>query len=179
MDPQLHQPRCSSKDRGHSLPKCLNSGITHFRIVAIVVMALFRLRKLKSTRLSSSEFRNHLGAFPYIGRKAYGSKLTTSSSECVGVVSDRGLARWLRSEQVLLDVRECFSSLQRSLDVHSLHHSHEHEQQAGVQKPMSISSSRTFGELCKEFKSLTLKCHQDFLGKARGHFNLIMLSRGV
>ena len=80
---------------------------------------------------------------------------------------------------MLLDVRECFSSLQRSLDVHSLHHSHEHEQQAGVQKPMSISSSSTFGELSKEFKSLTLKCHQDFLCKARGHFNLIMLSRGV
>ena len=77
---------------------------------------------------------------------------------------------------MLLDVRECFSSLQRSLDVHSLHHSHEHEQQAGVQKPMSIRSSSTFGELVK---SLTLKCHQDFLGKARGHFNLIMLSRGV
>ena len=75
MDPQLHQPRCNSKDRGHSLPKCLNSVITHFRIVAIVVMALFRLRKLKSTRLSSSEFSNHLGVFPsrfpYIGRKAY------------------------------------------------------------------------------------------------------------
>ena len=76
---------------------------------------------------------------------------------------------------MLLDVRECFSNLQRSLDMHSLHHSHEHEQQAGVQKPMSNSSSRTFGEL----KSLTLKCHQDFLGKARGHFNLIVLSCGV
>ena len=77
---------------------------------------------------------------------------------------------------MLLDVRECFSSLQRSLDVHSLHHSHEHEQQTGVQKPMSISSSSTFEELGKEFKYLTSKCHQDFLGKARGHF---YLSHGV
>lgn len=174
VDPQLRQPRYSSRYGSHSLPEHLNRGIVHFRIVTIVVVALFRLRKLKGRRLQPSlsnfsEVRDHLGVLPYIGLKASRS----SSSECVGVVSDRGLARWLRSEQVLLDVRECYSSLQKPLDVHSVRCNREHDQQAGVQKPTSIISLQSSRELGEELKSLVFKCHQDFLGKARRHFDFI------
>lgn len=152
-----------SQARSHSLPRHLYRGIVHFRIVAIFVLAVCRFKKMKSRslRLSSSWTNfspcdNRPGVFPYIGLKANRSKPVSPE----GVVSDRDLARWLRSERVLIDVRECFSSLQSSLDVHS-HHKHS----SISMQPRSIQRGHE-----EDFKTLVIKCHHDFLNKANVHF---------
>lgn len=167
-NPQLFDYQTKySQARKQSLPRHLNRGIVYFRIVAILVLAVCRFKKMKSRslRLSSSWTNfsaccNYPGVFPYIGLKPNRSK-----SE--GMVSDRVLARWLRSEQVLIDVRESFSGLQSSLDVHS-HQEHKHMKSSSSTSMQSRNMQGSQKE--EDLKTLVMKCHHDFLNKASVHF---------
>lgn len=150
----------SSRD-GSSQGHCTR-GILYFRILAIVVLAVCRLRRLKSRSLRLSCHQGDHGVPPYIGLKANRCKSVTSPSE--GVVSNRDIARWLRSESVLLDVRECFSGLQSSLDMHSLY------QHSKLKLQRSTSSHDT---LDGGFETLVSRCLLNFLNKINCHFPIL------
>lgn len=148
-----------------------NRGILYFKIVTIVVMAVNRLKRLRSEslRLSLSsclECGNHLGVLPFIGLKASKSKPLTNT-DCA--VSNRDVARWLRSKQVLLDARKCFSALQSSLDAFTVQH-HSGCKDTGHTSTSTQSKSTPQGELDEDLGSLVMACHHNFVGKISCHF---------
>lgn len=146
------------------------SGHSKFRTVVIVVLAVHRLRKWSRVSywlLFERDVCLGPGATsvlpPCISH--HGSRQALVGVASMGVASVADVARWLRSEQVLLDARRCFSGLQTSLDEHTLQERTEH-----VQKRHVDPSKWGRQELDREFMTRVLTCHHNFLEKMRNHF---------
>lgn len=155
----------SSQDKSlFSQERCVR-GIVYFRILVIVVLAVCKFRRLKSRSLRlSSDKCNRLSMPVYIGLKNNRSNSIANPSEAVA--TNRDIARWLRSERVLLDVRECFLGLQSSLDVHSMH---QHSK-LKLHRSSSTLSKDMLGKRDVGFETLVMGCLVGFLNKISCHF---------
>lgn len=135
--------------------------VSHFKVVAIAVLAANRLMRLtnESLRLYKSTGLGNDGhfdsMFPYVGLKA-----NTHRTQSKHQFSDRDTARWLRSEQVLLSARKCFSGLQTTLDSYTMEQPHE-----------TVTATGTEVEDIKDhLKTSVLLCHCNFLNSMKIHF---------
>ena len=82
---------------------------------------------------------------------------------------NQDIALWLRSEQILLDVRKHMSKLQSILDLYSSEHA-EHR--------MSLSLDTEDSEIIDDdIKTVVIKCHSNFLKKMSGNFYFPQLER--
>ena len=150
--PVIHQEETFSK-----------AGLKYFRTIVIVVLAANRLRRYgnSSTRLWVQDYSSSSIVVPYIGLKP--SRHAASSSS---TLSDKDISRWLRSEQVLLNARQCFSSLQGTLDLNTLRqHRMQGTTQINPDRPESCSKDST------DLKIDVLRCHSNFINKMLAHFN--------
>ena len=158
----LSQVHCASEQGNTS------RGNRHckFRTVVIAVLAVHRLKKWKmSYWLLLSNF---IECNAYLGVTSVLPCISGQAS--MGVASVGDIARWLRSERVLLDARRCFSGLQTSLDKHTLQERTEHVRTRLKRHLNSTSSKLACEELDKEFMTHVLTCHHNFLEKMRNHF---------
>ena len=133
-----------------------NRGRTfRFRVTVLVVIAMNRLKAMAAHFIAS----NSVHAVPYISSKDKAKKLTSNA------LTDVDIARWLRSEQVLLDVRRCYSCIQSTLDLcTSLKHKPHF---ASSVKGLLPEATNVAGH--RDLKSMVMTCHLDFLNTG-GHF---------
>ena len=164
----------------HTFPTCLPSvkmykgiqvnGILHFRIIVITVLAVNRLIQLKKEStlfLNIPSINGGQYKIPclsiHLGRKIKNEKYFIHSKR------NQDIALWLRSEQILLDVRKHMSKLQSILDLYSSEHA-EHR--------MSLSLDTEDSEIIDDdIKTVVIKCHSNFLKKMSGNFYFPQLER--
>ena len=135
--------------------------VLRLKVIAIVVLAANRLQQLRTdtAQFFKSNFpMSETGLcwttmLPHIGLKPSRSGLTARGC----VLSDVDLARWLRSEQVLVDARRCFSGLQATLDSYTCH------PHPSSRKPAKSGEG-------KKLRRLVLQSHSDFIAAVSAYF---------
>ncbi len=144
----------------------------HFRSIALVVLAANRLRRLRSesTRLHMQNHSGYSVIIPYIGLKPSRRTSNASSLSLELAHSDTDISQWLRSEQVLSDVRQCFSSLQSTLDSHTLqqHRNQDPNRVGRSLRPCIESAEGQLGD--RDLTTNMLKCHSNFINMLQTHF---------
>ena len=141
-----YQLEGEKKQEQGSMQNNRKHGTARLRIVGIAVRSVIRLQILKEkSHLLFTSSNNSLSITPCINISK-GTEFNLKSGPSEGAILDRDIARWLRSERVLQDVRKCFSSLQGSLDRHTQH-------------PEQDSTQR------EQFRAMVMACHQDFLNR--------------
>ena len=150
--------------------------LLRFRKVSIAVLAVNRLKRLRSRRQNCSLFSldlvtqssstHHLSV--HIGQRATKHTKPVSSSQQQQSQQTSDIASWLRSERVLSDVRESFSDLQSSLDSIT---SHPKQSSARTQSPSKqLTSTKHKSDNLKIIRP-TQDCYLQLLEKMSLRFD--------